>query len=57
MVAQDTGSAIRGPQRADIFMGTGEQAGLDAGLMDEQGLLHLLVPPSLAKRLVQKYGQ
>ncbi len=57
MVAQDTGSAIRGPQRADIFMGTGQQAGLDAGLMDEQGLLHLLVPPSLAKRLVQKYGQ
>ena len=28
MVAQDTGSAIKGAQRADIFFGTGAAAGL-----------------------------
>jgi membrane-bound lytic murein transglycosylase A len=29
MVAQDTGSAIKGPQRADVFYGTGAAAGRD----------------------------
>ncbi len=27
MIAQDTGSAIKGAQRADIFFGTGDKAG------------------------------
>jgi membrane-bound lytic murein transglycosylase A len=27
MIAQDTGSAIVGPARADIYFGSGEQAG------------------------------
>ena len=31
MIAQDTGSAIVGPVRGDIFIGTGEEAGLVAG--------------------------
>jgi peptidoglycan lytic transglycosylase A len=31
MVAQDVGSAIRGPERGDIFWGTGEGAGAIAG--------------------------
>lgn len=31
MVAQDSGSAIRGPVRGDIFWGSGEQAGCRAG--------------------------
>jgi membrane-bound lytic murein transglycosylase A len=30
-VAQDTGSAIRGPQRGDIFAGSGDEAGRIAG--------------------------
>ncbi len=30
-IAQDTGSAIRGPQRGDIFAGSGEEAGRVAG--------------------------
>ncbi|KAI95860.1 transglycosylase [Rhodomicrobium udaipurense JA643] len=30
-VAQDTGSAIKGPQRGDIFAGTGDAAGESAG--------------------------
>ncbi|MFD2252384.1 membrane-bound lytic murein transglycosylase A [Pseudochelatococcus lubricantis] len=33
MVAQDTGSAIVGPARADIFFGSGEAAGARAGLV------------------------
>ena len=31
MIAQDTGSAIRGPVRGDIFWGTGTEAGFIAG--------------------------
>ena len=31
MIAQDTGSAIVGPQRGDIFVGSGDEAGLVAG--------------------------
>jgi len=31
MIAQDTGSAIVGPERGDVFMGSGEQAGVLAG--------------------------
>ena len=31
VVAQDTGSAIKGAQRGDIFAGTGSEAGRVAG--------------------------
>jgi membrane-bound lytic murein transglycosylase A len=31
MIAQDTGSAIQGPARADLFFGTGDEAGARAG--------------------------
>lgn len=44
MVAQDTGSAIRGAQRADIFVGTGEAAGLRAGRIRDGGRLVVLRP-------------
>lgn len=57
MVAQDTGSAIKGPARGDVFMGTGHQAGLDAGAMDQAGSLTALVPRALATRLLRKYGK
>ncbi len=55
MVAQDTGSAIRGPQRGDIFFGSGDQAGRDAGLMDQPGELIALLPHALAARLLDRY--
>ncbi|MDB5512484.1 MAG: lytic murein transglycosylase [Enterovirga sp.] len=35
VVAQDTGSAIVGPARADLFVGSGEEAGARAGLIRE----------------------
>lgn len=33
MIAQDTGTAIVGPARADYFMGSGDEAGVRAGLV------------------------
>ena len=44
MVAQDTGGAIKGAQRADIFYGTGTQAGEDAGTVKDGGRMVLLLP-------------
>jgi len=40
---QDTGSAIRGPGRVDIFMGTGPQAGDRAGVIGGTGELYYLL--------------
>ncbi len=44
MVAQDTGSAIKGPQRADIFFGTGADAGRAAGRLRDPGRMVVLMP-------------
>ena len=43
VLAQDTGSAIRGPGRVDLFWGTGRQAGQAAGKMKESGKLYFLL--------------
>jgi membrane-bound lytic murein transglycosylase A len=40
---QDTGGAIKGPGRVDIFMGTGKLAGDRAGLMSDDGQLYYLL--------------
>jgi membrane-bound lytic murein transglycosylase A len=44
MVAQDTGSAIKGAQRADIFFGTGDAAGRTAGAVKDPGRMVVLMP-------------
>ena len=44
MVAQDTGSAIKGAQRADIFYGSGEDAGEIAGHIRDRGRMIVLLP-------------
>jgi membrane-bound lytic murein transglycosylase A len=44
VLAQDTGGAIRGPIRADLFWGLGFQAGDVAGRMRQAGSLWLLWP-------------
>ncbi len=44
VVAQDTGGAIRGAVRADLFWGTGAEAGALAGRMRQAGRLWLLWP-------------
>jgi membrane-bound lytic murein transglycosylase A len=51
MVAQDTGGAIKGAQRADIFFGTGPQAGHDAGTIKDGGRMLQLLPIDLAYAL------
>lgn len=52
MIAQDTGSAIKGAQRADIFIGTGTEAGKIAGRINETGRMVVLLPATLARDLV-----
>jgi len=44
MLAQDVGGAIRGPVRADIFFGWGQDAEDRAGRMRQQGSEYLLLP-------------
>jgi len=51
MVAQDTGSEIRGAQRADVFFGTGAEIGLVAGRIRYGGRAFVLLPRSAAARL------
>lgn len=48
MVAQDTGGAIKGAQRADIFFGTGAEAGDAAGTIKDGGRMLVLLPIDLA---------
>lgn len=41
---QDTGGAIKGPHRVDLFWGRGDEAGRHAGVMKNWGTLYYLVP-------------
>jgi peptidoglycan lytic transglycosylase A len=47
MIAQDTGSAIVGPARADIYFGAGEDAGRIAGRIKNPGRFVMLLPREL----------
>jgi len=51
VVAQDTGGAIKGPVRGDVFWGTGDVAGARAGVMNASGRYYLLLPRGVARRL------
>jgi membrane-bound lytic murein transglycosylase A len=44
MVAQDTGGAIKGGVRADLFWGAGDIAGKQAGAMKQVGKIWVLLP-------------
>ncbi len=48
LITQDTGRAIRGKQRGDIYFGTGASAGALAGVMKHPGQFTLLLPKHLA---------
>lgn len=56
MIAQDTGSAIKGAQRADIFFGTGDTAGLAAGQLRDPGRLVVLLPIQRAYALLPDHA-
>jgi membrane-bound lytic murein transglycosylase A len=47
MIAQDTGSAIVGPARADIYWGAGDIAGRIAGRLRHPGRFTILLPRTL----------
>jgi peptidoglycan lytic transglycosylase A len=47
MIAQDTGSAIVGPARADLYWGAGDDAGRIAGRIRYPGRFAMLIPREL----------
>ena len=50
MIAQDTGSAITGPVRGDLFIGSGSGAGEIAGRVSHDAQMYVLMPePQLAR--------
>jgi membrane-bound lytic murein transglycosylase A len=51
MIAQDTGGAIEGAIRGDVFWGTGAAAGEIAGRMQSPGRYFILVPDAVAAHL------
>lgn len=51
VIAQDTGGAIKGPVRADVFFGAGDEAEYLAGYMKYRGMYNLLVPKEAASQL------
>jgi len=53
MIAQDTGAAIKGAQRADVFYGTGPEAGQEAGRIRDGGRMVVLLPVAQAMELIE----
>ena len=51
LIGQDTGGAIRGPVRGDVFFGFGDAAEKSAGGMKADGTLYVLLPNALAAKL------
>jgi membrane-bound lytic murein transglycosylase A len=48
---QDTGGAIRGPQRVDLYFGTGDPAAASAGYMNSPGKLYFVLLKGPPKRV------
>lgn len=51
MIAQDTGSAIKGAARGDVFWGSGDDAARVAGHMKSPGRMVVLLPNALARSI------
>jgi membrane-bound lytic murein transglycosylase A len=51
MIAQDTGTAIRGIIRGDVYWGWGEAAAHNAGHMKSRGAMVALLPKAVAAKL------
>ncbi len=54
MIAQDTGTAIKGHARGDVFWGAGERAALTAGHMKSPGRMIVLLPKEIARPLTAR---
>ena len=50
MIAQDTGSAITGPARGDLFAGSGDAAGEIAGVVRNAADFYALIPRALVAK-------
>ncbi|MDX2345492.1 MAG: MltA domain-containing protein [Legionella sp.] len=48
-IAQDTGGAIKGPVRGDVFWGNGSEAGAIAGRMKNKGTYWVMLPRKTAR--------
>ncbi|MDF1678233.1 MAG: murein transglycosylase A [Legionellaceae bacterium] len=48
-IAQDTGGAIKGPVRGDVFWGNGEKAGAIAGRMKNKGVYWVMLPRDIPR--------
>jgi membrane-bound lytic murein transglycosylase A len=51
MVAHDVGSAIKGPERGDIYFGTGKEAGEIAGKTGAVAVFHVLLPKGFVDKV------
>ncbi len=56
LIAQDTGGAIRGPLRGDVYWGVGPEAGAIAGRMKNSAQMTVLLPKAVAARLPPQSG-
>jgi membrane-bound lytic murein transglycosylase A len=56
-IAQDEGGAIKGPARADIFVGAGAEAGETAGRLKAEAEMFALLPKPAAERLIAHKGR
>jgi membrane-bound lytic murein transglycosylase A len=52
MIAQDTGTAIKGAVRGDVYWGWGAKAARMAGHMKSEGSMVVLLPKALARKLL-----
>ncbi len=57
LLALDTGSAIIGPDRGDIFTGSGEAAGDLAGSVKNEADFYIFVPGGIADKIMNKAWQ
>ncbi len=55
LIAQDTGGAIRGAVRGDIYWGFGSEAGEVAGRMRSTGKMAVLVPRAIAENIGESF--
>jgi len=53
MIAQDTGSAITGPARGDLFAGSGDAAGEIAGVVRHAAQFHALLPKAMLRGIAE----
>jgi membrane-bound lytic murein transglycosylase A len=54
MVAHDVGSAIKGPERGDIFFGSGDKAGRTAGVTKHPGQFYTLLPATAPQMVARQ---